>query len=236
MDGWYLGKGIVVPACLKTKKMSLLTFYKTHKWSKRLLCCRELQFDNGHRDFFCFYCLQLFHLFDSFNVPCAQLQSHQRWLQLQDQHLSQQEEGGVKEKVIWVLSPSSTPVEIFQVTQRSSTGQTIKCEWSFIIAWSDGWLARRKDAFGSVPTASSVCSLWEWWKCSRKHSGWTLEFINLQMFSLLQAAYPGCPWGGPCPWLSQRAGGEGACSSTWKDQREGTKRLVFLQKLDFLLM
>lgn len=62
-------------------------------------------------------------------------QNHQRWLQLQDQHLSLREEGGVKEKAIWVRCPNSTPVEIFRVTPRSSTGQSEKLHtyrvWGF---------------------------------------------------------------------------------------------------------
>lgn len=61
-------------------------------------------------------------------------------------------------------------------------------------------------------------------------------FFIFPMLSHPQATYSGCPWGGACPWLPQRAGGEGACRCTWKDQREGTKRLVSLQMLNLMII
>lgn len=133
--------------------------------------------------------------------------SHQRWLQLQGQHLSQQEEGGVKEKGIWVPCPNSTPAGIFRVTQRSNTGSNVKHEWSLVwvvVSVSRTFLLH-------LPLDNSEVG------------------YMLQTFSCLQATYPGCPRGGACPWLPQGAGGEGTSSCTWQDKREGTKRLVFLE-------
>lgn len=59
--------------------------------------------------------------------------------------------------------------------------------------------------------------------------------VFLQNSLCEQAAHPGCPWGGACPWLSQGAGGKGARCCTWEAQREGTKRLVFLRTLNLVL-